>query len=128
MGCSLRVSFSNPDKYKRHKMRFDQIFLAHLSQKLIGELIVYPCSVVPPSVVCRRSQFQKSSSPKPLARSKPNFIWSLLSYSPRVGGTKVCSWHLGHMSKMAAKPIYGKNPSKIFFSGSGRPIFKKLGM
>ena len=23
---------------------------------------------------------------------------------------------------------YGKNPSKIFFSRTGRPIFKKLGM
>ena len=31
------------------------------------------------------------------------------------------------MAKMAAMPIYGKNPSKIF-SGTGRPISKKLGM
>ena len=34
----------------------------------------------------------------------------------------------GHMTKMAAMPIYGKNPSKIFFSGTGGPIFKKLGV
>ena len=47
---------------------------------------------------------------------------------PRVGGTKVCSQHLGHMTKMAATPIYGKNPSKIFFSRTGGPIFPKLGM
>ena len=26
-----------------------------------------------------------------------------------VGGTKVCLPHLGHMTKMAAMPIYGKN-------------------
>ena len=26
---------------------------------------------------------------------------------PLVGGTKVCSRHLGHMTKMAATPIYG---------------------
>ena len=32
------------------------------------------------------------------------------------------------MTKMAAMPIYGKNPSKIFFSRTGRPIFTKLGM
>ena len=44
-------------------------FLAHLSQMLIGELIVYTCSGVRPSVVRRRPQFQTSSSPKPLARS-----------------------------------------------------------
>ena len=36
--------------------------------------------------------------------------------------------NLGHMSKMAAMPIYGKNPSKIIFSGTGGPISKKLGM
>ena len=28
----------------------------------------------------------------------------------------------GHMTKMAAMPIYGKNPSKIFFSGTSGPI------
>ena len=32
------------------------------------------------------------------------------------------------MTKMAAMPIYGKNPSKIFFSGTGAPISKKLGV
>ena len=34
----------------------------------------------------------------------------------------------GHMTKMAAMHIYGKNPSKIFFSGTGGPISTKLGM
>ena len=29
---------------------------------------------------------------------------------PWVGGTKVCSQHLGLLTKMAAMPIYGKNP------------------
>ena len=41
---------------------------------------------------------------------------------PWVGGTIFCSRHLGHMTKMAATPIYGKNPSKIFFSRTGGPI------
>ena len=31
----------------------------------------------------------------------------------------------GHMTKLAAMPIYGINPSKIFFSGTGGPISKK---
>ena len=44
---------------------------------------------------------------------------------PWVGGTKVCSRHLGHMTKMAAMPIYGKNPSKIFSRTDG-PISTKL--
>ena len=30
--------------------------------------------------------------------------------------------NLGHMTKMAAMPIFGKNPSKIFFSRTGGPI------
>ena len=34
----------------------------------------------------------------------------------------------GHMTKMAAMPIYGKNPSKIFFSRTGGSISKKLSM
>ena len=34
----------------------------------------------------------------------------------------------GHMTKMATMPIYGKNPSKFFFSGTTGPISMKLGM
>ena len=34
----------------------------------------------------------------------------------------------GHITKMATMPIYGKNPSKFFFSGTTRPISTKLGM
>ena len=38
-------------------------------------------------------------------------------------------WHdAGHMTKMAATPRYGKNPSKIFLSGTGGPISTKLDM
>ena len=39
---------------------------------------------------------------------------------------KICQHDLGHMTKMAATPIYGKNPSKIF-SRTGGLIFTKLG-
>ena len=46
---------------------------------------------------------------------------------PWVGGTKVCSGGLGHMTKMAATPIYGKNPLKIF-SGTKGPMTLGLGM
>ena len=44
------------------------------------------------------------------------------------GGTNVYINNPGHMTKMAAMPIYGKNPSKIFFSGTTGPISTKLGM
>ena len=36
--------------------------------------------------------------------------------------------NLGHMTKMTAMPIYGKNPSKIFFSETNRLISRKLGV
>ena len=49
-----------------------KIFLAHLSRRLIGELIVYPCSGVVVVVVVHN--FKTSSPPKPLGQSKPNFM------------------------------------------------------
>ena len=36
--------------------------------------------------------------------------------------------YLRTMTKMAATPMYGKNPSKIFFSRTDGPIVMKLGM
>ena len=41
---------------------------------------------------------------------------------------KIYKYDAGHMTKMATMPIYGKNPSKIFFSGTVRPMSTKLGM
>ena len=76
-------------------------FLAHLSLRLIGELIVYPWYVVRSQ--CSNIFFSETAWP-----IKAKFYVE----PPWVGGTKVCSRHLGHMTKMAATPIYGKNPSK----------------
>ena len=90
-------------------------FLAHLSQRLIGELIGYPWSNVRPSV-------RPSSVRRPFTMLKDLLLqtaWPIKAKfyvePPWVGGTIFCSRHLGHMTKMAATPIYGKNPSKIFF-------------
>ena len=44
---------------------------------------------------------------KPLGQSKSNFV-----APPWDGGTKVCSNSPGHMIKMSAMPIYGKNLKK----------------
>ena len=56
------------------------VLLAHLSQRLIGELIVThaPASVVVVVVVVVVNHFQTSSSPKQLGQSKPDLMWSLL--------------------------------------------------
>ena len=60
---------------------------------------------MPPSYIVRQ-HFQLSSPLRPLGQTKPNFMWiePLL-----VGGKKVCSNGQGHMTKMAAIPIYDKN-------------------
>ena len=107
-------------------------FLAHLSRRLTGELIVYPWSGVRQasvgvrrtSSVVRRSQCSNIFFSETAWPIKAKFYVE----PPWVGGTKFCSRHLGHMTKMAATPIYGKNPSKIFFSRTGRRISTKLGM
>ena len=44
------------------------------------------------------------------------------------GATNVFINNPGHMTKMAAMPIYGKNPSKIFFAGTTGSISTNLGM
>ena len=41
---------------------------------------------------------------------------------------KIYSYGLGHMTKMAAMPVYGKNHSKIFISGTVKPITLKHGV
>ena len=41
---------------------------------------------------------------------------------------KIHEHDAGHMTKMAASPLYSKNTSQIFFSGTHRPISTKLGM
>ena len=88
-----------------------------------GELIVYQSSRRL-SVRRRRKQFQTSSSPKTAWPIKAKFYVE----HPWVGGMIFCSRNQGHMTKMAATPIYGKNPSKIFFSRTVGPISTKLGM
>ena len=89
-----------------------KLFLAHLSRRLTGELIGYPWIRRP-----------SSSSVRPSVR--PSTISNVFSYEtarpikakfyvkpPWEGGTKVCINGPGHMTKMAATPIYGKNLKK----------------
>ena len=57
-----------------------------------------------------RPLFSKIFFSKTAGPIEAKFHWE----PPWVRGAKVCLGHLGHMTKMAAMPIYGKNPSKIF--------------
>ena len=126
--CSTCRKIQRPVFSQRGSFRnFTTDFLAH--RRLIGELIVYPWSGVRrPSVrrtsVVRRPQCSNIFLSETAWSIKAKFYVE----PPWVGGTKFYSRHLSHMTKMAATPIYGKNPSKIFFSRTGGPIFTKLGM
>ena len=94
------------------------ILLVHRSRR-IGELIGYSWYGIRPSSVrpqCSKIFFSKTAWP-----IKAKFYVE----PPWVGGTKICSRHLGQMTKMASTPI--KNPFKIF-SRNGWPIFTKLGI
>ena len=60
-----------------------------------------------PASVVVRSHFQTSSPPKPWPIKAKFYV-----EPPWEGGTKVCINGPGHMTKMAAMPIYGKNLKK----------------
>ena len=77
-----------------------------------------------PSVVCHTSTFSNMFSPEATRPIEAKFyvgaVW--------VRGTKVPSNGHGHMTKMAAMPIYVKNHRKIFFSRTEQPMILELGM
>ena len=74
--CGFRISGERVHRYKGVDVALliFSHFLAHLSQRLMAELIVYQ-SLRRPSV---RPQFQTSSPLKPLGQLKSNYIWRLL--------------------------------------------------
>ena len=94
-------------------------FLAHLSRRLIRELIVYPCSGVRRRRRCRRRRrrppFSNVFSSETAWPIKARFYVE----PPWEGRTKVCINGPGHMTKMVAMPIYGKNLKK---SSSPEPV------
>ena len=79
-GTSLNNLSSKLREHGRHAMLFSSP--EPLGSQ--GELIVYQWSGVRrPSVVVVVHNAQTSSSRKPLGRSKPNFMWSLLGKGER---------------------------------------------
>ena len=96
-------------------------FLAYLSQRLIGELIVYSSSGVRRCCCCRRSPFSNISSEtaRPI---KAKFDVE----PPQDGGTKVFINDLGHMTKMAV--MLKKAPKQKSSSPETEPIALKLSL
>ena len=84
-------------------------FLAHLSRRLIGELIVYPCSGVRRRRRCRRRRCCPPFSNVFSSETAWPIMAKFYVEPPWEGGTKVYINGPGHMTKIAAMPIYGKN-------------------
>ena len=76
--------------------------------RLIGELIVYPCSGVR-RCCCRRLRRCRR---QPFSNISSETAWPLKAKfhlePPCEGRTKVCINGPGHMTKIASTPIYGK--------------------
>ena len=104
----------NIDEFRISNRYFS--LLAHLSRRLTGELIGFPWSGVRPSSVVRPSTISNVFSSETAWPIKAKFSVE----PPWVGGTKVCSWHLGHMTKMAATPIYVNTLQKSSPEPAGR--------
>ena len=110
------------------QMKIFNIFSSPEPLRSQGELIIYPSSRrtsvgVRPLASVVRPPFLKISSETTWPIKAKFYVG--LSWE---GRTKVCINGRGHMTKMPAMPIYGKNPSKIFFSGPCGPISTKFGM
>ena len=102
---------------------FASLLLAHLSQRLIWW--AYRIGRPPLTVVRHMSSSMlfKHLSSETTGPIKVKFHMELLWD----GGTKVCSNGPGHITKMAAMPIYGKNIKKSS-SPELRPMALKLSM
>ena len=74
MDCEVKES-SQGDISLTHTKH---MFLAHLSRRLMGELIVYQSLRRPSVRLSVRQHFQTSSPLKPLGQLNSNFIWRLL--------------------------------------------------
>ena len=101
------------DKNDRTYTSFVLAFLAQRSRRLTGELIGYPWILRPSSVRRRRRRpftFSNVFSSETAWPIKAEFYVE----PPWEGGTKVYINGPGHMTKMAAMPIYGKNLKKSF--------------
>ena len=90
------------------------IFLAHLSRRLIGELIVYPCSGVRPSVVrpsVRRPSVRLSSTISKIFFSETAgpIVLILHIHHLQVGGKNNCVFCIDRIRTLVAMATYASH-------------------
>ena len=77
-------------------------FLAHLSRRLIGELIVYPCSGVRPSSTISKIFFRISETAGPI-------VLILHIHHLQVGGKNNCVFCFDRIRTLVAMAIYASH-------------------
>ena len=75
-------------------------FLAHLSRRLIGELIVYPCSGVRPSSTISKIFFSETAGP---------IVLILHIHHLQVGGKNNCVFCLDRIRTLVAMATYASH-------------------
>ena len=120
--CCLIMAdnYSNFLGFNKITMGCPMLFLAHLSQRLIwwAYRIGRPLSSIRPSPTLFEHFSWETTEPIE-AKFHMEFPWDV--------GTKICSNGSGHMTKMAAMPIYGKKPLKIFKADDLKTCFAASG-
>ena len=86
-------------------------FLAHLSRRLIGELIVYPCSGVRPSSVVRPSVVRPSSTISKMFFSETAgpIVLILHIHHVQVGGKNNCVFCIDRIRTLVAMATYASH-------------------
>ena len=87
-------------------------FLAHLSRRLIGELIVYPCSVVRPSSVRPSSVVRPSSSTISkifFSETAGPIVLILHTHHLQVGGENNCVFCFDRIRTLVAMATYASH-------------------
>ena len=86
-------------------------FLAHLSRRLIGELIVYPCSGVRPSSVVRPSVVRPSSTISKIFFSETAgpIVLILHIHHLQVGGKNNCVFCFDRIRTLVAMATYASH-------------------
>ena len=107
---SLRGSFFERSRSLRSKVKF-MGFLAHLSRRLIGELIVYPCSGVRPSSVRRPSVRRPSSTISKIFFSETagTIVLILHIHHLQVGGKNNCVFCFDRIRTLVAMATYASH-------------------
>ena len=99
-------------KVTQQYIHFTVFWLAHLSRRLVGELIVYPCSGVRPSSVVRRPSVVRPSSTISkifFSETAGPIVLILHIHHVQVGGKNNCVFCIDRIRTLVAMATYASH-------------------